>query len=67
MLESALKTYKPDPSIFPQCLHKILFMVPTEEFWRVDGKIGVARLVCDCDSSFNFTVLVNEVYNIGEG
>ena len=37
MVESALKTYKPDPSIFPQCLHKVLFMVPSEEFWRVDG------------------------------
>ena len=37
MLESALKIYKPDPSIFPQCLHKVLFMVPSEEYWRVDG------------------------------
>ena len=37
MLEIVPKTYKPDPSIFPNCLHKILFMVPVEEFWRVDG------------------------------
>ena len=38
MLESALKTYKPEASIFPQCLHKVLFMVASEEFWRVDGE-----------------------------
>ena len=38
MLESALKIYKPEASIFPQCLHKILFMVASEEFWRVDGE-----------------------------
>ena len=38
MLESALKIYKPDNTIFPQSLHKVLFMVPSEEYWRVDGK-----------------------------
>ena len=37
MLESALKIYKPDNTTFPQSLHKVLFMVPSEEYWRVDG------------------------------
>ena len=37
MLESALKIYKPDGNSFPQSLHKVLFMVPSEEYWRVDG------------------------------
>ena len=37
MLEIVLKLFKPDPAVFPQCLHKLLFMVPTEEYWRIDG------------------------------
>jgi integrator complex subunit 1 len=37
MLECALKIYKPDAAVFPPCLHKILFMVASEEYWRVDG------------------------------
>ena len=45
MLESALKTYKPEASIFPQCLHKVLFMVASEEFWRVDGECNFICLV----------------------
>lgn len=48
MLESALKTYKPEASIFPQCLHKVLFMVASEEFWRVDGECNFICLFPSC-------------------
>lgn len=37
MLECVIKVYKPEAGVFPQSLHKILFMVQSEEYWRVDG------------------------------
>ena len=37
MLECVIKVYKPEAGIFPQSLHKILFMVQSEEYWRTDG------------------------------
>ena len=37
MLESVMKVYKPEAAIFPPSLHKVLFMVGSEEYWRVDG------------------------------
>ena len=37
MLENVMKVYKPETNLFPQCLHKLLFMTQIEDYWRVDG------------------------------
>ena len=37
MLECVIKVFKPEAGIFPNSLHKILFMVQSEEYWRTDG------------------------------
>ncbi len=40
MLETALKTYRPEAATFAQSMHKILFMTNHEEHWKVDNWPG---------------------------
>lgn len=38
MCEKVMPVFKPDPStVYPQSLHKLLFMANSEEYWKVDG------------------------------